>query len=180
MSCFCCIIFWWDFMLICSILFSLDFLLMSLYIFVCFLAVVWDVLMKFVAFCCLPFWWDHFVKCHDFCGCSDEIPCSCWLPAFSFWWWDVKEVGAVDVEGCARFRMTWRDVNSCCSMIVGFSRGVWDWCWWCDVQMVERWCWSRQTIKCTSNVHCTNVYVFCDMFLDCYDMSVWDVIFCEP
>ena len=27
------------------------------YFFLCFLAVVWDVLMKFVAFCCILFWW---------------------------------------------------------------------------------------------------------------------------
>ena len=48
---------------------------------------------------------------------------SFWLPTFSFWWWDIKEVAEVDVEGRERLRVHdgWLDVAWFCVYTLGIS-----------------------------------------------------------
>ncbi len=73
--------------------------------------------------------------------------------------WDVATVTTMYSSKSIRiFRsdLTWRQLML---MWLEGSVGVWGWCWWCFVKMVER-CWRMREIECTPMVHVTT-YVIC-------------------
>ncbi len=82
--------------------------------------------------------------------------------------WDVAKVTTMSYSKPIRVivenDLTWRELML--FWLEGSVGGL-GWWWWCDVKMVERWCWRMREIKCTPMAHCNNV---CDFWL------LWDVL----
>ncbi len=84
--------------------------------------------------------------------------------------WDVAKVATMSYSKSIRVfenDLTWRELML---LWLESSIGVFGRWWWCDVKMVQRWCWRTREIKCTPMAHCNSV---CGLWLRV--IFLWDI-----
>ncbi len=96
------------------------------------------------------------------CGCNGP---SCLVTVFQSAYafngelnqWDVSKVSGF--SDSKSMRMVENDLTWCELLLLWSegSLGGLGWWWWCDVKMVERWCWSMREMECAPMDHCNNV-----------------------
>jgi surface protein len=85
--------------------------------------------------------------------------------------WDVAKVTDMSYSKSIRILendLTWRELML---LWLEGSVGGFGWWWWCDVKMVESWCWRMREIECTPMAHCNNV---CGLWLRV--IFLWDFL----